>query len=632
MRDIDDEFLKGLWPPIVTPNTRAWVQQNIVDGRITEGTSQINLPPDALARALKEEKFAPGSIALNLELADVTSRYFKGLAPIKGASGKGVLKDDNFDLMIDSGEVALAGETINIERGEFHALNLLLAEPPGTFQFDLSGTATGLKTFLGQPDVTSLNVNAATFPNISGKIAAHVNMSLPLIKSVPRERVDFTAALKLTEGAIANVAPGINLTAANFDITFDEVNMSAKGPAQLNGVPSEVHWQKSRKTGELNTTVQSTLDSATQKKLGINMAPYAKGDIPFKFTSQGKLGDSAEIEADFSEVALSVDALGWQRKPTKGTKLSMSLKTTPNGRVLDDIKVSGTGVSIKGSITLGKANTFKQATLTDVRLGDDYVFTTTIVPSDGATRITVKGNTFDARPYIKSIISPSRGGVGKSSLPGQSYIIDANFDRVHANRGEIIENVSANLTTARSTVQRADISGRFLSGLPISLKLTPTDVGRELRVNSTDGGATLRAADFYGKVAGGTLEFSANVTNEPGSPIRNGQLRVRNFQVRNEAALAELDRRGKPRKSGPRRDGLSFKRFGLNFNSDARVVELKDIELKGNELGAVARGRVYKANGGLVIGGTVIPAQGINGALDDLPILGTLLSVETMKV
>ncbi len=184
MRDIDDEFLKGLWPPIVTPNTRAWVQQNIVDGRITEGTFQINLPPDALARALKEEKFAPGSIALNLELADVTSRYFKGLAPIKGASGKGVLKDDNFDLMINSGEVALAGETINIERGEFHALNLLLAEPPGTFQFDLSGTATGLKTFLGQPDVTSLNVNAATFPNISGKIAAHVNMSLPLIKSV----------------------------------------------------------------------------------------------------------------------------------------------------------------------------------------------------------------------------------------------------------------------------------------------------------------------------------------------------------------------------------------------------------------------------------------------------------------
>ncbi len=626
MRDIDDDFLKALWPPIVTPNTRAWVQQNIIDGRISEGTFQINLPPDALARALKEEKFAPGSISMNIKLADVTSRYFKGLSPIKGASGTGVLDDDNFDLTIDQGKVELDGETVTIDRGEFHALNLLLAEPPGTFQFDVSGTASGLRTFLVQPDVKNLNVNPDAFPDIAGKVSARIAMSLPLIKAVPKERVDFTAALKLTEGTIADVAPGIDLTGANFDIAFNEESMSAKGPARLNGVSSEIDWQKSRKTGEVKTTIQTTLDASTQKKLGITMAPYAKGDIPLKITSTGKLGDNAQIEADLSGVSMSVEALNWQRKPTKGTKLSMSLKTTATGRVLDDIDIAGPGVVIKGTLALGKSNTFKQANLTDVRLGEDYIFTAKIEPADGATRITVKGNSFDARPYIKSIISPQRSGDGKTALPGQSYVIDANFDRVYANRGEIIENVSAQMTTARSTVQRADISGRFLSGLPISLKLTPTDAGRELRVNSTDGGATLRAADFYGKVAGGTLEFSANVANEPGSPIRNGQLRVRNFQVRNEAALAELDRRGKPRKSGPRRDGLSFKRFSLSFNSDAQVVELKDIELKGNELGAVARGRVYKSNGGLVIGGTVIPAQGINGALDDLPILGTLLS------
>jgi hypothetical protein len=626
MRDIDDEFLKALWPPIVTPNTRAWVQQNIIDGRISEGTFQVNLPPDALARALKDEKFAPGSISMNIKLTDVISRYFKGLSPIREASGTGILNDDNFDLTLDQGKVELDGETITIDRGEFHALNLLLAEPPGTFQFDVSGTAKGLKTFLGQSDVKNLNVNPSAFPNISGKIAAHITMALPLIKAVPKERVDFTAALKLTEGTIAEVAPGIDLTGANLDIAFNEESMSAKGPARLNGVSSEIDWQKSRKTGDVKTTVQTTLDVSTQKKLGITLAPYAKGDIPLKMTATGKLGDNAQIEADLSGIAMSIEALNWQRKPTRGTKLSMSLKTTPAGRVLDDINIAGSGVAIKGTVTLGKANTFKQANLTDIRLGDDYVFAARIEPADGATRITVKGNTFDARPYIKAIISPKRDGDSKSALPGQTYIIDANFDRVYANRGEIVENVSAQMTTARSTVQRADITGRFLSGLPISVKLTPTDAGRELRVNSTDGGATLRAADFYGKVAGGTLEFAANVANEPGSPIRNGQLRVRNFQVRNEAALAELDRRGKPRKSGPRRDGLSFKRFRLDFNSDSRVVELKDIELKGNELGAVARGRVYKGNGALVIGGTVIPAQGINGALDDLPILGTLLS------
>jgi hypothetical protein len=103
-------------------------------------------------------------------------------------------------------------------------------------------------------------------------------------------------------------------------------------------------------------------------------------------------------------------------------------------------------------------------------------------------------------------------------------------------------------------------------------------------------------------------------------------LRLTNFAVRDEAALAELDRRGKPKRAGPRAQGIAFKRLTMPFTSDAQFVYLPDIELKGNDLGAVAKGSVRKNNGGLAIGGTIIPAQGINGAFDDIPLLGVLLS------
>ena len=44
---------------------------------------------------------------------------------------------------------------------------------------------------------------------------------------------------------------------------------------------------------------------------------------------------------------------------------------------------------------------------------------------------------------------------------------------------------------------------------------------------------------------------------------------LRNFEVRNEAALAELDSRGKPKRAGPRRDALTFDKLTLPFTSDA---------------------------------------------------------------
>jgi hypothetical protein len=50
------------------------------------------------------------------------------------------------------------------------------------------------------------------------------------------------------------------------------------------------------------------------------------------------------------------------------------------------------------------------------------------------------------------------------------------------------------------------------------------------------------------------------------------------------------------------------------------------VELSGNELGGVAEGLIRKSDGAIDITGTMIPAQGINGFLDDVPILGQILT------
>jgi hypothetical protein len=176
------------------------------------------------------------------------------------------------------------------------------------------------------------------------------------------------------------------------------------------------------------------------------------------------------------------------------------------------------------------------------------------------------------------------------------------------------------------TVTNADIEGRFLSGKPLAIRVRATESGRQLQVTSSDGGAVLRGSNLYSKVAGGSLEFSALLGNDGSSAIRNGRLVLRDFDVRNEAALADIDSRGKSKKSGPRREGLSFTKLTLPFATDAKFIRIGDSLLKGIELGATAEGLIRKADGAIDITGTIIPAYGLNAAVGNIPLFGDILT------
>jgi hypothetical protein len=159
----------------------------------------------------------------------------------------------------------------------------------------------------------------------------------------------------------------------------------------------------------------------------------------------------------------------------------------------------------------------------------------------------------------------------------------------------------------------------------VVFRVTPVEGGREMRINGRDGGAAIRAANLYSKVAGGQIEFYALLGND-GASVRKGKLVLRNFEVRNEAALAELDSRGKPKRAGPRRESLSFAKLSLPFTADSRFICIGESLVRGAELGASAAGLIRKSDGAIDIAGTITPAYAVNAALGDIPLVGDLLT------
>lgn len=631
LRDVSAELLKKLWPPIMTPRTRAWIAENVVDGRISQGTFQVNFPANVLARSLRERALPPGVVDVTFAMENVTTRYFKNLPVLTGATGNATLKDSNFILDITSGKATSEdGHALSLASGRFEANDLLAKEVPGQFNFDVRGPLDAMMAFARHPDLNLVGKDLSEAQRLKGNGQALIGLSLPLIKNVPKERVKVTTELALTDASMAAAMPGIDITDGAFKVAMTAEQISVSGPAKLNGIASRLDWKKPRGKGAAAVEVETVVDAKMREKLGMKISDYMSGSVPVKIRiTEGDGGKVIKVDADLDDVAMKLAAARWSRPKTKGTNASFVLADGENGaRKVQDLKLDGPGLHVRGSLEVGKGGALRAARLTEIRLQEDDVFTVNMVPGDDVINLSVTGTSFDARPYIKNLVSPAKTAEAASAdaPKGQNFVVDAEFSSVTAHRGEVIRDVKATFVTQRGTIRSAEIKGSFDNGLPLSIRVVPVEGGRELRVDSSDGGSTLRATNFYSKIAGGALSFYALIANAPGSPIRNGQLIIKKFDVRNEAALAELDRRGRPKKSGPRAEGVGFKKLVLPFTTDAQFVRMCNVTLEGADLGGVAEGLVRKADGAIDITGTMVPAQGINGFLDDVPLFGQILT------
>jgi hypothetical protein len=630
LRDVSSSLLKKLWPPVIAPKSRTWINENVVSGKISEGSFQVNFAPNQLAQSRTVKRLPKGSVNLSFSMRDVETHYFKSLPNLKQASGSASLQDEAFNLRIDSGFAALpSGNRLNLQSGTFEARQLMDDEVFGVFAFDVKAPVPAMLEYAGLPDLNMADADIKKLPKLSGTAQAKIGLRFPMIKDVPRTRVTLTTAVSLVGASISDVVPGIDLTDGDFLVALDKDNVTVSGPAKVNGMASKIMWRQPRGGGQAVAELSTTLDAKSRAKLGLNLDAYMKGNVPVKVKIDS--GDEGQqvisVDADLSSVDMRIAAAGWSRAAVPGTRAQFVLiNKGKNGNLVQNLKVDGKGLHLAGSVAVTGSGGLQFVDLTNIQLAEGEPFAARFEPGKDAINLTISGQNFDARPYIKNIISPAKTDVDQSAAGGLSFIVNAKFKEVVAHRGETVRNLAATFVSRGGKINTANIVGTFESGLPVTLRVTPTEGGRELRVATADGGSALRASNFYSKIAGGEMEFYALMADAPGSPIRNGQLQLQRFEVRNEATLAELDNRGRPKKSGPRKGGIYFNRLVLPFTTDQRFVRICKVKLDGTEMGGVAQGVIRKQDGAIDITGTMIPAQGINGIFNKVPILGQILS------
>ncbi len=630
VRDINIDLLKKLWPPIIAPRSRDWIFENVKAGNIPEGTFQVNFTENQLDEAREKHRNPQGSLDFRFALKGVTTHYFKSMPDLVGASGQGHVQDNSFNLDIDSGSGTLPnGDVIKVRTGNFDAQDLQTEEVQAKFTLDLDAPLSAMLAVASSPDIKMIKPEAlATLPKASGNGNVKIELQMPLIKDPPKERVQVKTEVALKDATVSDLAPGVDLTNGDLAIAFNQERIDISGPAKLNGQPAKISWSKPREGGEATAQISAVLDEKSRAKLGLKLEDYLSGPISVDASlSKDQANNTVfDIEADLSQATMRLATLSWQRPPTAGTTASFKLISSEQGRSIHDFKLDGDGLHLKGAIELFKDGKLKAVSMSEIRLDEDNVFSVRAIPGEDTTDLTISGANLDARPYIKAILAPPKptGAAGKSN--NQDFTMRAHFDKVVANRGEVLTNVTANLRARGGRIAEATITGTFLNGQSITATVVPLPEGRQLKVKSPDAGSTLRAANFYSKVSGGLLDFSALIGNEDGSPLRNGNLTLRGFEVRNETTLAELDKRAKSAKTGPRSDAVSFEMLYLPFSADDKFVRFKGGTIRGPTMCATAEGVIRKVDNALDIAGTVVPACGLSRALNGVPIIGDILS------
>ena len=151
-----------------------------------------------------------------------------------------------------------------------------------------------------------------------------------------------------------------------------------------------------------------------------------------------------------------------------------------------------------------------------------------------------------------------------------------------------------------------------------------------MRIDAGNAGRMLRAVDLYSKIQGGDFRLSVDLPPPGAKSSLDGELKLKRFRVRNEAAFREIPQ-GRARSDGvfakaSRANTFDFSSLKIPFKTRGDELRIRNALLKGNAIGASADGSVNTKTDAIRLGGTLIPAYGLNSIVSHVPLIGDILA------
>ncbi len=610
--------LKKIWPSLVVPDVREWVVDRVERGAIQRVEIGVNSPVRNLSR--KGPPIPDDGLNLNIIANGVTLRPVDDLPSIRDADMKVHVTGRTALVTVGQGVADTpAGRKLNVSDTVFEVADLAPKPVQAKVKFRIDGPVPAVAELLASDKLNDLS-GTLVDPNASkGTVSAVVALGLPIKGDITRAETTYSVTADLGGFAADRLMMNQKLEANTLKVVANNQGYQVKGDVKINGQPASLDYRKLNE-GDADIKLQATLDETSRARFGFDLGPAVSGAIPVKLI--GRIGGETRlgIDADLTQLKLDNILPGWVKAVGKPTRATFNVVQKPQSTRLEDIVVEGGGVSIKGSLEVDQNGDIVSVNLPTYSPseGDKTSLRAERGP-DGVLKVTMRGDVFDGRGFLKNAISGKEADP-KSKAKNIDLDVDVRLGAVAGFYGEALRSVDAKMSRRNGSIRSLALTSKLGRDTPVTASLRGGGQGREvIYLETNDAGAFLRFTDSYSKVVGGQLQLAMDPPSaEPGP--REGLLNIRDFTVKGEASLDKLAAGG----PGGAPSGIGFTRLRAEFSRQNGQLTIREAVLKGPAIGGTIEGSIDYPGNSVRMSGTFVPVYGLNNLLNQIPAVGLL--------
>ncbi|WP_342722196.1 DUF3971 domain-containing protein [Bradyrhizobium sp. B097] len=615
--------LKRMWPIIIVPEVREWVLERIDRGTLQRIDVGVNSPVHNLSR--KGPPIPDDGLSVNIVASGVTVRPVDKMPAVHDADLKARVTGRTATVTINQGIADTpAGRKITLSDFSFEVPDMAPKPSPSKVKFRVDCPVPAAAEILASDRLSDLSGPPIDPNGSKGNVTATINLGMPVTGGLTKADTQYSVTADISAVAVDKLVMNQKLEANTLKVIASNAGFQVKGDVKINGQAASLDYRKPA-DGDADVKLQATLDDASRARLGLDLGPAVSGAIPIKLSGKIGSGDNPAtkmgVEADLTQLKLDNILPGWVKAQGRAGKATFNVVPKGQSTRFEDISIDGSGVSIKGALEVDQNGDLMNANFPTYAPSDgDKTSLRADRGPDGVIKVTMRGDVFDGRGFLKSAIS-GRDSDPKSKTKTTDFDVDLKLGAVAGFNGEALRGVDAKISRRNGFFKAFTLSGRVGRDTPVSVDMRGRQQGREvIYLQTGDAGAFLRFIDTYSKVVGGQLTLAMEPPIPEPSP-REGLINITGFSVKGET---QLDRAvaGGPVST---QNGIGFDALRAEFTRQSGQLSIRNGVVKGPSIGATIEGSIDYLGNQVRMNGTFIPMYGLNNMFGQIPFFGIFL-------
>ncbi len=613
------ERLMHYWPPNLGVDARQWIDRNLKGGTVPKATVELALKLDPAG----EKPVVIDRLTGAIDFRGVTGHFFRPLPPATEINGRAQYDQTKFDIRIDSARL----KDLGVENSEVRLSKLDTNDQQAEIEAVVRGPLQSALRILNHQRLNLGRHIKLDTQRITGLAGTRMRFAFPLLNDLKLKQIDFAASANLEGVGIPDITAGLALSEGSLKLELNRDNLRIEGGGTVAGAKAVLTMDEVfTPSARIRTRryLNGTFGTDVVKSIGLPDFIVLDGPVGVDIELLDLAGGAGEVTAviDLRDAGLAVPALKWSKPAKSAGRVRFAMETRA-GRIarLRSASVIAADLGLDLSAEFGSGTgALERARFDRFVLGDSTMSGSLKVGPDGKISVVLSGDRLNINRFLDGEDSPAPAG-------GPPLEINARFEEVVI--GSLPPVTGATVIVKGDGAKARDIGLEGgIGGEPISVVYAARDEIRRFQIRANDAGQVLRGFDLLDSIRGGRLNILGTTTGKGAGERTEIDLSVQEFGFIEAPVLAQLLNAAflPGLVDILQGNGIRFERLTAKIDLTEQRARIVDALAFGSSLGISAEGEVDRIGRKIAINGMIVPAYGLSRIIDQIPILGKIIT------